>query len=539
MSKSEDDVVSDEELRMCVDVLERVWRSNSRATPVEGDFLLSKKCKGLRRVIGKFSEWNEKRKFAGAQSKEEYRSKRQAKKESRDKKLKEKAMDRKHINNRKLRLARLQKLKKLQEQVPSDLPLIPDGFVCSEDDVKCIKDEEAVEETTKLYNLRSCYVCKTRFRDLHKFYDQLCPSCADLNFQKRHATCDFKNRVAIVTGGRVKIGFNVALKLLRWGGLVYVTSRFPVDALKRYRSQKDFHVWGDRLKILGLDFRDIAGVKRFCTWFVENHDCLDALINNACQTIRRPAQYYAHLLEAESSNLLLKDKVLSAWESQSNTTTTTTKQGNAASALASSSLRSHEKSQVAVMDADKICSDIMFPANALDTNEQQIDLRRKNSWVKTIEEIQFPEVAEVFAINAIAPFTLCSNLIPLLKRTSKKRNTDTFIVNVSAMEGKFYRHKLPTHPHTNAAKAALNMMTRTSAPELAKSGVLMTAVDTGWINDENPLFKAKKQAEKHNFQTPIDEIDAAARILDPIVSRVNHGKRMFGIFLKDYMETEW
>ena len=130
-----------------------------------------------------------------------------------------------------------------------------------------------------------------------------------------------------------------------------------------------------------------------------------------------------------------------------------------------------------------------------------------NSWVKTIEEIQFPEVAEVFAINAIAPFTLCSNLIPLLKRTSKKRNTDTFIVNVSAMEGKFYRHKLPTHPHTNAAKAALNMMTRTSAPELAKSGVLMTAVDTGWINDENPLFKAKKQAEKHNFQTPIDEID--------------------------------
>ena len=189
MSKSsDDDVVSDEELRMCVDVLERVWRSNSRATPIEGDFLLSKKCKSLRRAIGKFSEWNEKRKFAGAQSKEEYRSKQQAKKELRDKKLKEKALDRKHINNRKLRLARLQKLKKLQEQVPSDLPLIPDGFVCSEDDVKCIKDDDEEETTTKLYNLRSCYVCKARFRDLHKFYDQLCPSCADLNFQKRHAT---------------------------------------------------------------------------------------------------------------------------------------------------------------------------------------------------------------------------------------------------------------------------------------------------------------------------------------------------------------
>ena len=221
----------------------------------------------------------------------------------------------------------------------------------------------------------------------------------------------------------------------------------------------------------------LLGSSWFCTWFVENHDCLDALINNACQTIRRPAQYYAHLLEAESSNLLLKDKVLSAWESQSNTTTTTTKQGNAASALASSSLRSHEKSQVAVMDADKICSDIMFPANALDTNEQQIDLRRKNSWVKTIEEIQFPEVAGIRDQRHRTLYVVFK-LDTSSKRTSKKRNTDTFIVNVSAMEGKFYRHKLPTHPHTNAAKAALNMMTRTSAPELAKSGVLMTAVDT-------------------------------------------------------------
>jgi NAD(P)-dependent dehydrogenase (short-subunit alcohol dehydrogenase family) len=108
--------------------------------------------------------------------------------------------------------------------------------------------------------------------------------------------------------------------------------------------------------------------------------------------------------------------------------------------------------------------------------------------------------------------------------------------------GKFYRHKNANHPHTNMAKAALNMMTRTSAQDYVKSGIYMTAVDTGWINDENPLEAAARTAEKNNFQTPIDEIDAASRVLDPVMSGVmetDPSKRPFGIFLKDYRETEW
>ena len=545
--KNDDVIVSDDELGMCVNVLNCVWNSNSRKSgPLEGDFLLSARCKELRRSISKFSAWCESRKYEGSKSKEEYKLKMDARKQAKAMDARRKAMDRKHINSTKLRLTRIRKLKKLQEKRP-DLPMIADGFVSNEDEeeVKLIGGDKTIT-ATKLYNMRSCYVCKARFEKLHEFYDQLCPQCASINYQKRLQSCDFKGRVAIVTGGRVKIGFNVALKLLRWGGVVYVTTRFPVDALKRYRAQKDFYVWEDKLKIVGLDFRDIAGVNRFCNWFVETHKDLDALINNACQTIRRPVQYYAHLLEAETSSLLLKDKVLSddgAWNNVSNTETTTV--GDAASALASKSLRSYEKSQVVIVNADcntttkTTTTKTLFPENAMDVNMQQIDLRISNSWTKTIEDLETPEVAEVFAINSIAPFTLCSRLIPLLKRTSKLRKTDTFVVNVSAMEGKFYRHKLPTHPHTNAAKAALNMMTRTSAPELSKDGVLMTAVDTGWINDENPLFKAKTIAEKTNFQTPIDEIDAAARILDPIVSRVNHGTRLYGIFLKDYMECEW
>jgi NAD(P)-dependent dehydrogenase (short-subunit alcohol dehydrogenase family) len=106
-------------------------------------------------------------------------------------------------------------------------------------------------------------------------------------------------------------------------------------------------------------------------------------------------------------------------------------------------------------------------------------------------------------------------------------------------QGKFYRHKSANHPHTNMAKAALNMMTRTSAQEYAKDRIFMTAVDTGWINDENPVERAAKIAEQNNFQTPIDEIDAAARCVDPVFNGVCEGKNEFGIFLKDYALTEW
>ena len=91
------------------------------------------------------------------------------------------------------------------------------------------------------------------------------------------------------------------------------------------------------------------------------------------------------------------------------------------------------------------------------------------------------------------------------------------------------------------AKAALNMMTLTSAKELAKFNIFMTSVDTGWINDENPLWKASIYAKTHNFQTPLDEIDAAARVLDPVFDGINNGSSdlPFGVFFKDYHVTEW
>jgi NAD(P)-dependent dehydrogenase (short-subunit alcohol dehydrogenase family) len=108
------------------------------------------------------------------------------------------------------------------------------------------------------------------------------------------------------------------------------------------------------------------------------------------------------------------------------------------------------------------------------------------------------------------------------------------------MEGKFYRYKTPNHPHTNMAKAALNMMTATSAADYANDNVYMNAVDTGWINDENPMHVAARIAKEHEFQTPIDEEDAAARCVAPILEGVRDAAEPpFGKFFKDYAESEW
>ncbi len=143
---------------------------------------------------------------------------------------------------------------------------------------------------------------------------------------------------------------------------------------------------------------------------------------------------------------------------------------------------------------------------------------------------------EVHLINAVAPFILCSKLKPLMARD---RTGDKHIVNVSAMEGQFGRtYKGPGHPHTNMSKAALNMLTKTSAKELLESdGILMTAVDTGWITDERPHPQKMRLAEE-GFHAPLDLVDGAARVYDPIVQG-EAGEDLHGVFLKDFAPAPW
>ncbi len=396
---------------------------------------------------------------------------------------------------------------------------------------------ETREPAAHTHRARKCYVCKAAFTNVHAFYDQMCESCAALNWDKRNQSADLAGRVAIVTGSRVKIGYHAAIKLLRAGCRVIVTTRFPHDAAERYGREEDFEAWRDRLEIHGLDLRHTPSVEAFCARVLRTQDRLDFLINNACQTVRRPPGFYRHLvdLEARAEVPAHLRPLLEGHASSRDRTDALVDRSRGAmpvGLVASAAL-----SQVALTDEDRRNELHLFPEGALDQDLQQIDLRGRNSWRLALDEVSTVELLEVQLVNAIAPFVLDARLKPLMLRVPTR---DKHIVNVSAMEGQFYReHKTDKHPHTNMAKAALNMLTRTSAADYVKDGIHMNAVDTGWITDEDPLDIAAKKQEMHGFHPPLDSVDGAARIVAPIFDGFLTGEHAWGLFLKDYRPIPW
>ena len=395
----------------------------------------------------------------------------------------------------------------------------------------------------ELRDARKCYVCKAPYVKVHAFYDQLCEPCAELNLRKREQTADLRGRVALVTGARVKIGYHAAIKLLRAGAQVVVTTRFPRDAAARYARESDFDAWSDRLQVHGLDLRHTPSVELFCQHLLDTLPRLDFVLNNACQTVRRPPGFYRHLIDDESRGLAAVPAparpLLAAWESLRHR-----------DALAHAGHASHAGtsdvglvdpaalSQVALLESDVSHEELqLFPRGKLDADLQQVDLRAHNSWRATLAEVPSIELLEVHLVNAIAPFVLNARLKPLLARIPTR---DAHVVNVSAMEGQFYRAwKTDKHPHTNMAKAALNMMTRTSAADYVRDGIHMNSVDTGWITDEDPAEIAARKVEVHRFSPPLDVVDGAARICDPIFDGVLSGEHRWGLFLKDYLPAAW
>jgi len=398
---------------------------------------------------------------------------------------------------------------------------------------------------------RNCYVCKDEYTDLHFFYDTMCKKCGDHNYSKRFQTAPLDGRVALITGARVKIGYQAALMMLRAGATVIATTRFPVDAALRYSREEGYAVWGDRLHVHGLDLRHIPSVELFTRFLEQRYGRLDILINNAAQTVRRPAGFYAHLLENETKGLsaLSREahKLLhnhDACKEQLGSLSANT--GHHEPALAASwqdrspgiGIReSAHLSQISYGPDDLPVSEELFPKGKLDNDLQQVDLRKTNSWRLRIGEIPAREMLEVQLVNAVAPFVLCNRLVSLMRldHTGQKH-----IVNVTAMEGKFFRfRKDARHPHTNMAKAALNMMTHTSAEDLARDGIYMNAVDTGWVTDEDPAELSQFKQNVHDFQPPLDIVDGAARVCDPFFDGILTGKHWCGKFLKNYFPIEW
>jgi NAD(P)-dependent dehydrogenase (short-subunit alcohol dehydrogenase family) len=437
----------------------------------------------------------------------------------------------------------------------------PDVFAPDAFEQRDVDDDLNGPPVRETLDAQHCYICKLRYHEVHHFYDQLCPSCAAFNFAKRGELADMTGMVVLLTGGRVKIGYQAGIKLLRSGAELIVATRFPRDAAKRYAAEADFDDWRDRLEVFGLDLRHTPSVEAFCAHVSSTRTRLDAIINNACQTVRRPPGFYEHMMDVETAALdslpadvlqlvgsyeevrnghqaIASSPVSSASPAapESATESDGVVRTDAAAAIPGIT-RASELSQTVLLPDDRSTDTTLFPDGQLDQDLQQIDLRGRNSWRLQLHEVSTVELLETQLVNAVAPFVLNARLKSLMEATP---GSHKHIVNVSAVEGQFYRPRKTTkHPHTNMAKAALNMMTRTSATDYHASGINMNSVDTGWVSDEDPVAVAEAKTAEHRFHPPLDIVDGAARIVDPIIDGLNSGVHVWGQFLKDYQPTDW
>lgn len=353
-----------------------------------------------------------------------------------------------------------------------------------------------------------CYICLQELEQTSPHNEAMCPHCGQLNYEKRLQSVDMSGHIAMVTGGRIKIGYEIALKLLRANSKVIVTTRFPNDAGMRYASEPDYHLWRENLHIYSVDFRNLPLVAQMIEWIKSNFPYLSIIVNNAAQTIRRPAAYYTGLIEREAE---YAHRLTSC-------------QPKIAGALQPyGSIATNEEKD-------------LFPIGQTDAYGEQLDLRKSNSWVEKIDMVHPIEVLEVQVVNATVPFMLCGGLKLMLE---KSPTDNRYIVNVSAMEGCFSKiNKNCFHPHTNMAKAALNMITRTIADDYARSRIFVTSVDTGWVTNENPEHIRQEQLRR-GIYAPLDCIDGAARVLDPIFCGETNGNPLYGVFLKDFHTINW
>jgi NAD(P)-dependent dehydrogenase (short-subunit alcohol dehydrogenase family) len=363
--------------------------------------------------------------------------------------------------------------------------------------------EDIKEDTEEPQKYNKCYICNvpTTTTTSHDFYTKMCNLCGIINKIKRDSYINQKGKIALITGGRVKIGYETALRLLRCECQVIITTRFAKDALQRYINEPDHNKWIQNLKIFEADFLSLTDTKNLVNYLFTNYTNIDYLINNAAQTIDRPRDFYNHLLLANPDIKLIQQTII-----------------NHNCKL----ITNNNNCDKIILEQDTN----LFPLKKYDQFGQQIDLRNSNSWILEIDQINITEFLKVQAVNNITPFVLINQLLPLLK---KEKNNYSWIINVSSMEGIFnWKNKSSRHVHTNMAKSSINMMTRTCGDYLYhKYNIVMCAVETGWNNSQFP--------NSYEFKTPIDCLDGAMRILDPIFCKLTK----YGIIYKDYQIYNW
>ena len=441
------------------------------------------------------------------------------------------------------------------------------------------KEKDKEDETKEKYIYKSCYICKQKLGldNINKFYGSLCTKCGDYNYSFRTMKLDFSGRIAIVTGGRIKIGFYIVKKLLSYGCKVITTSRFPKDTLFKFKEDPDYTLWKKNLIIYPIDFRIIQSTMNFVKYIEKNFSHIDFLINNAAQTVRRTTEYYEYLMPIEVKKLPSEDnkkiikndylkiqKEISEEFEKDKKNKDNSKNKNENIFKIDIQKESEKKqiinSLISLINKNKNESDETIPLSVIASqikimeekeqpkvaimggDGQPYDFSKgKNSWNFELDEIPLEEFIEVQIINAWTPYYLCSKLKPMMM---KSPFPDKYIVNVTAVEGIFNHFKRSTHVHTNMAKAALNMLTRTCAKYLEKNGIYMTCVDTGWVSHMNEMNKiieneTKDYSEYEMATVPLDELDGAMRVLHPIIEGIKNKKYFSGILLKDYIKSKW
>lgn len=437
------------------------------------------------------------------------------------------------------------------DEAPAAAPV---ASPCSENSEGCTPSASgtaAADAPLKMNREQTCHICKQRYTELHRYYYSLCIPCGDFNYAKRNAFRDLSGKNILLTGCRIKIGYAMALSLLRCGATVIGTTRFSHDALARFQQESDFEHWKERIHLYSLDLRDLWMVQQFTAFLKTRYRALFAIINNAAQTIARPTSYTENLRSQEVRpppavhRSLFSNANTAEWVSFFNEygsvkigeplKISNAKVSNLPAAIDGGGTSCSEHAEAPAQP-----SSLGVPAvyDRYDTAAEVSDARQHNTWTLNLHQVSGSEATEVMAINALAPFILNARLKPIMLQPSPATATDKqearFIVNVSAMEGQFYRYKQTTHPHTNMAKAALNMMTRTSAEDYAKDNIFMNSVDTGWITDESPMPKRVRRAD-NMMLCPLDEVDAAARCLDLIYTDSHE----YGKFWKDFKVIPW
>lgn len=377
----------------------------------------------------------------------------------------------------------------------------------------------------------NCYICK---KIVEYNTTKMCTKCDKFNRDKRELKSDLSGKIAIVTGARIKIGYETTLKLLRNGCIVIGTTRFPEDAFKRYQNEDDYNEWSSNLSVVGLDLRYLDQVNKFVEYIKSKYKKVDILINNAAQTVRKPTHYYKHLFPAKSSNNLINFNENNA-PKMINSSDPEVRQGS------ESDVNIMVENEFQLINANEINNISMYPTMPCDKEEdnslnnmesikiidefgERKDLRIKQSWNYKMEEISDVEFGEVQLINNISPSILVSKLKILMIK--KKNELKSIIVNVTSPEGQFSSAKNGNHVHTNMSKAALNMMTKTCANDFSRKGILMYSVDTGWITSVKETF----------IKPPLDCYDGACRILDPVFM---NGKLHHGVLYRNYKQTEF